>query len=72
MIPEVAGGVSEDRVSDAAFELVFAFDEVGLICIYLYVYILRVCPQRREPQQKYKQVCGSRDTPDTPRPCVSR
>ena len=33
MIPEVAGGVSEDRVSDAAFELVFAFDEVGLICI---------------------------------------
>lgn len=33
MIPEVAGGVSEDRVSDAAFELVFAFDEVGLICV---------------------------------------
>ena len=28
MVPEVAGGVTEDRVSDAAFELVFAFDEV--------------------------------------------
>ncbi len=28
VVPEVAGGVTEDRVSDAAFELVFAFDEV--------------------------------------------
>ena len=27
-MPEVAGGVTEDRVSDKAFELVFAFDEV--------------------------------------------
>ena len=29
MVPEVAGGMTEDRVSDAAFELVFAFDEVS-------------------------------------------
>lgn len=28
LVPEVAGGVSEDRVMDKMFELVFAFDEV--------------------------------------------
>lgn len=28
IVPEVAGGVSEERVSDKCFELVFAFDEV--------------------------------------------
>ena len=28
VVPEIAGGTSEDKVSDHAFELVFAFDEV--------------------------------------------
>ena len=28
VVPEVAGGVTEDRVGDKCFELVFAFDEV--------------------------------------------
>jgi len=28
VVPDVAGGVSEDRVCDKCFDLVFAFDEV--------------------------------------------
>lgn len=28
MVPDIAGGVSEDKVMDKCFELVFAFDEV--------------------------------------------
>lgn len=28
MVPDVAGGVTEEKVSSKAFELVFAFDEV--------------------------------------------
>jgi hypothetical protein len=28
VVPDIAGGVSEDKVMDKCFELVFAFDEV--------------------------------------------